>query len=339
MRAIKRAGIALLSVLLLSLSFTSCKQQGQEGQGFKRLQADPVKVKIHRYEQALFQLDANALQKGLPGLQPDFSFFLGENYLAPENLSRLNGYVSDTLIRSLYQATQIAYPQLDSLETSLGVALANYQQAFPAKKLPKVYTYVSGLDYENPVRAVDSVLLVALDMYLGQSSRFYQQLGIPAYKTLGLERTNIAADCMKQLAFPLIRDSKRDKTLLDWMVMQGKVLYFLDATLPEGQDAYKITYKPEQIKWCYENEKLIWSFLISQKLLFRTDRQYVQDFIADAPFTKGFSKESPGRIGVWTGWQIVRAYMAKNEGVSLQQLFDNEDSQKILKDSGYKPGK
>jgi uncharacterized protein YjaZ len=61
-------------------------------------------------------------------------------------------------------------------------------------------------------------------------------------------------------------------------------------------------------------------------------------FMVDGPFTSSFSQESPARTGAWLGWQIVKAYMKKNN-VSLKQLLDNVDSQEILEKSGYKPGK
>jgi hypothetical protein len=328
----------LVSLVLMSAILLSCGDPKQEKFTEKDKIAS-VGLGIHRYEQALFPLDPQTLETSLPALSKEYSFFLGDQYLEPENLARLKEYLSDSLIRSLYVSTQKAYPSLDTLENELGVALAYYQESFPGRKIPEVYTYISGLDYENPVRFVDSVLLIALDMYLGSSARYYQQLGIPAYKCLGMDREYIAGDCMKQIAFPLIRDSKRDKTLLDWMLMQGKVLYFLDLTLPGKEDALKIAYSPAQLEWCKENEAMIWSFLISKKLLYNTDKQQVQDFIADAPFTKGFPKESPGRTGVWTGWQIVRAYMKNNPKISLQELFNNEDAQQILQHSGYKPKK
>ncbi|MEI6575129.1 MAG: hypothetical protein WCO63_03030 [Bacteroidota bacterium] len=301
--------------------------------------ADPLQVHIHRYELALSKLDPAKLKEQLPSIHAEYSFFLGEQYDSPQNLGRLQAYLSDTLIKSLFLDTKAAYPRLDSTESELGAAFAYYHKAFPDEKIPRVYTYVSGLDYENPVHLADSVMLIGLDMYLGQSSRYYKQLGLPEYKCLSLGKNYIAADCMSQLAYRLIRDSKRDKTLLDWMILQGKVMYFLDATLLAGKDAFKISYKPDQLEWCKKNEALIWSFFISQKLLFSTDKKNVQDFISEAPFTKGFPKESPGRIGVWVGWQIVRAYMENNSGLSLKQLLEDENSQQILKLSGYKPEK
>ena len=47
--------------------------------------------------------------------------------------------------------------------------------------------------------------------------------------------------------------------------------------------------------------------------------------------------ESPGRVGVWIGWQIVRSYM-KNNNVTLQELFA-KDAKEIFDNSKYKPKK
>ena len=50
-------------------------------------------------------------------------------------------------------------------------------------------------------------------------------------------------------------------------------------------------------------------------------------------------QQAPGRIGAWVGWQIVRAYMQENPAVTLAQLLAEEDAQKILNGSKYKPRK
>jgi uncharacterized protein YjaZ len=75
-------------------------------------------------------------------------------------------------------------------------------------------------------------------------------------------------------------------------------------------------------------------------LLFSTDQELNRRFIDKAPFSKFYlenDSETPGSIGVWFGWQIVRAFMEKN-AISLQEMLgtDNED---IFKRSKYKPTK
>jgi uncharacterized protein YjaZ len=59
-----------------------------------------------------------------------------------------------------------------------------------------------------------------------------------------------------------------------------------------------------------------------------------------APYSKFYTEDdakSPGRVGQYIGWQIVRSFMKKNE-VSLQKLI-HLDEEEIFKKSGYKPKK
>ena len=57
----------------------------------------------------------------------------------------------------------------------------------------------------------------------------------------------------------------------------------------------------------------------------------------DAPFTAPVSQDSPGRLGTWLGWQIVDSYMKKNQNIGLKNLMDENNYQKILEESGFKP--
>jgi uncharacterized protein YjaZ len=124
------------------------------------------------------------------------------------------------------------------------------------------------------------------------------------------------------------------------MIYAGKELYIKDLLLPEYSDADKMGYKPEQITWCQENESYMWRYFIEKKLLYDTDQKLIPRFINPAPFSKFYleiDNESPGRVGSWIGWQIVRSFMENNE-VSLEQLLQM-DAKEIFERSKYKPKK
>ena len=57
----------------------------------------------------------------------------------------------------------------------------------------------------------------------------------------------------------------------------------------------------------------------------------------DGPFTAEITQDSPGRLGLWVGWRIVESYMRNNKGVTLHELINENDAQKILEQSFYKP--
>ena len=105
----------------------------------------------------------------------------------------------------------------------------------------------------------------------------------------------------------------------------------------DGPDSLKIGFRKEQLNWCMAHESEMWNYLIEKKMLFSGDRMGQVRFINPAPFTAPFGQKSPGRTGVWLGWQIVKSYMKKNSKVSLKALMENNDYHKILNDSGYSP--
>jgi hypothetical protein len=131
---------------------------------------------------------------------------------------------------------------------------------------------------------------------------------------------------------------EQGETFLDRMILNGKILYFLDAMLPFEEDEIKISYTNEQLDWCHSHEANLWQFFIENELLYETEITLINKFFNDGPFTRGF-EGSPARLGSWMGWQIVRAYMNQNPEISLQQLLDETNSQKILSGSDYKPKK
>jgi uncharacterized protein YjaZ len=122
------------------------------------------------------------------------------------------------------------------------------------------------------------------------------------------------------------------------MINSGKELYLKDILLPNYSDAERIGYTEKQVKWCQENESYMWEYFVSNKLLYSTESKLPNRFINLAPFSKFYleiDNETPGRVGQWVGWQIVRSYMQNNE-VSVVQLL-KADPTDIFEKSKYKP--
>jgi uncharacterized protein YjaZ len=84
----------------------------------------------------------------------------------------------------------------------------------------------------------------------------------------------------------------------------------------------------------------MWRYFIEKELLYSDDQKLIPRFINMAPFSKFYleiDNDTPGRVGAWIGWQIVRSYMENNK-VSLQQLL-NSNAKEIFEKSKYKPKK
>ena len=179
--------------------------------------------------------------------------------------------------------------------------------------------------------------LISLDTYLGKDHRFYEVFD--SYLLNDFEPMQITSDVAESFItsqLPMVKD----RQFLAQMIYYGKIMYAKDLLIPNESDAVKIGYTPEQITWCEENEPQMWMYFIENKLLFDSNSKLYGRFLQKAPFSKFYldlDAESPGRVGVWIGWQIVRSYM-KNNNVTLQELFAT-NANEIFDNSKYKPKK
>ena len=329
----------VLLFLVIAFSCNKCNEEKSRVTKVELPKEDTFTVRIHRYEKALFDVDIKDLQNGLKKIKPEYCIFLDGNIDDARNLNKMKKYLTKPEVMELYANCMTEFPDVKDLETKFTKAFRYLKYYFPDKKIPKVYTYVSDLDYEQQIQFVDSVIIISLDMYLGETNKYYKMIDQPLYVQKRFRKDFILPDCVREIAKTMIDNSKENKKFIDYIVYEGKVLYFMDALLPDTPDSLKMYYTPAQMDWCVKNEKNIWSFIIDKKLLYSTDASLISKLFIDGPFTAVFSKQSPPKTGIWIGWQIVRSYMNKNPKISLKELFANQDAQDILTRSKYKPKK
>lgn len=294
-------------------------------------------VKIHRYAKALFSIDTSNLQAELKKLQPQFPVFLDGDLDDSYSLNSMRGFITDTFLIRVQHDVETVYPNLSSIENELNKAFKYYKYYYPNARLPEVFTYVSGFDYEHKIQVYNQNLLIALDMYLGEDYPNYKQLGLAHYVFKKFSQEYLIKDCVHELASSYIDHRKVQSALLDLMITEGKKLWFTHALIPEMDAGILFGYTEEQLLWVKNNEAMVWAFIIENEMLYSTDPIARQKFIIDAPFTSFFGNESPARLGSWIGYQIVNSFMQTNNNTSFPELMNNYEFQKILKRSGFKP--
>ena len=187
-------GVKYLFLFIVLLS-ASCLHYGD------KREADIGKIKINdvkiaRYEQALFNIDKSLMKAELKKLQPQFPMFLDGDLNDSANLNRIYDYISDTMLASVYNDCKYKFPDLTDIEAKLTKTFRYVKCYYPEKKLPDVFTYVSGFDYEYPVQYFDNHLLIAIDMYLGADYLRYKKLGLANYILRRFSKEYIVRDCM-----------------------------------------------------------------------------------------------------------------------------------------------
>ena len=296
-------------------------------------------VEIHRYDKALFSIPPDDLEYGLEQIKHSYPFFLNTDLSDSGKINNLKEYLNNIRTIEFYNASLEQFHDLNGLEQELTDAFRHLRYYYPDAPLPRVYTYISGGEYDHPVQYVDSVLLIALDTYLGSGFKPYAADGLPLYRIQRMEPSYILPGCIKALTESYYPFRYPGNTLLDQILDAGKRIYFLDAMIPAYPDRFKIAYTKSQMDWIIANEAQVWAAIIENQLLFSSQGSTIRTFLADGPFTADFSPESPPRMGEYLGWQIVKAYMEQNPDVTLEELFPEADSQKILSESKYKPRK
>ncbi|MDR1345588.1 MAG: hypothetical protein LBK03_02660 [Bacteroidales bacterium] len=295
---------------------------------------------IHRYEKALFELNRDSLATGIERLSHIYpSQLIAENvWQNPQMLARLRAYLDDGVITEIYQATVQKYPDLNFLHDELTEAFGYYLHYFPEAWLPAVFTMVPGLDFEMPsVFGFDSSLFIQLDHYLGADFKMYAQSGMPKYVMARCDRKYMAIDCFeKSLVYSYLPEETR-VSLLENMLHEGKKLYFTELMFPSRLPADIIGYSEAQWAWAEANQSEVWRYIIEKDLLFSKDDKVARNFCEDAPFTKPFNSDAPGRMGAFIGWQIIRKYMENHPEIGLAEMMRSVQYQEMLTKSKYKP--
>ncbi|OAD45284.1 gliding motility lipoprotein GldB [Polaribacter atrinae] len=313
-------------ILMVLCVFFSCSDK-------KNTQIDVSTVNIDftvkRYEVDFYNTTVNTL----PDLKNKYPYLFPKSFSDSLAISK----IANKDEQELFLETQKLYSDISPLEselTSLFKHVKYYNKNF---KAPNLVTMISNIDYNSRVIYADSLLFVSLDVYLGKTHRFYADY--PKY----IKENNTKKSIIVDVANSMIEKqlvSLPNRSFLSKMIHEGKKLYLLDMYLPAVSDQLKIGYPKEKIDWAIENEENIWKYFIEKKLLFSTETPLNKRFLDNAPFSKFYlqnDNDSPGRIGVWLGWQIVKSFMQNND-VSLQELL-MIDFEELFQKSNYKPKK
>ena len=225
------------------------------------------------------------------------------------------------------------FQQSETLKNDWTIAFKRVKRVYPDFVPPKIDLLVSGL-YRD-VYFTDSLWMVSLDYFLGPRAR-YVPLELPVYLRRRYAPAYVVPVSLLHLSRQFVSVKKEDNTLLADMISVGKSCYFVSKMLPCAADTLLIGYTQEELKRVRRHAHIIWANFVQSEWLYETSPMIKNKFIGERPHVPEIGPNCPGRIGVWLGWEIVKAY-AKHTRATLPELMKEIDSQKILRKSQYKP--
>jgi len=335
--------------LIWSIALIAIAVSGCGGKKIPDVSGVTVELQLQRFDQDFFTLDTNRIDESLQKLHAKYPGFLRDfiyNILAlppqPDSTDAVQRSITSFLhsYQPLKDSSDKLFSNMGDIYSQVKRGLQLVKYYFPGYKLPdRLITFIGPMDsYGNIL--TPNALAVGLQLYMGSNYSLYQSTAgqelYPAYISRRFKKEYIQVNCMKTIVDDMFPDNSAGRPLIEQMVQAGKRLYMLDQFMPEAEDTLKTGYTQKQLEGCYKNEESIWSYLVQNDLLFVSDPSVVKDYMNDAPKTQAFGDESPGFIGQFVGWQIVKKWMGKNENVGLKELM--ETSPKTIFDQAkYKP--
>lgn len=289
-------------------------------------------VKIIRYEQALFEKRLD--KKRIIDLQREFPLFMGDTPLDSVQVKQLQAYVKDPLLNDLYKRSKEIFSNLHKEEKELALSFRYLRKYYSKCTLPQVYTYLSGV--HDDIFYQDQVLMISIDQYLGSGFEIYQQLGIPRYKQYYKTKDYLSKDVLMTMAKKFVPPIPSDAKLLEQMLYEGKLLYFIKSMMPNVCDEVLFAQTKNHLDWLVNHEVDLWRYYIENELLFKADHLVSNKFINDAPFTAVLGDDSAPKTGIWLGYRIISSFVEHTE-MGLVEMLNISSAQQILQKSKYKP--
>lgn len=339
-----------LAALLLPILFFACSEKDNSPD----VSHIKMEIPLERFDKDFFSLDTVAIENGLRDLEvkyPSMYPIFMNNILGLEDSLR-----KEEVIRFIRQNQFIADAAGKEFENTAALK-KEFEQAFRYVKYyftgynpPKLITIVGPPDAlaqtlsgeQTPNFIGPDFLGLSLQFYLGKDFSLYQDKFFisniaPEYRSRRFDKKYLVADAMKLIVDDINADKSQGKGLIEQMIEKGKQWWVLDKFLPQTPDSIKTGYTKQQLAWCETNEGLIWNQIITtEKDLYTKDPVTLQNYLGEAPFTQSMSPASPGNIGHWVGWQIVKKFADKNSSMSIPEVLKT-DAKKIFEIAKYKP--
>jgi hypothetical protein len=294
-------------------------------------------------------LDSNNIVPGLYRLSKQYPYFTGDfigNILGAGPLSdtsRLAFLAARQFLVSylpVKDSLEQKYQRMDWLEKELTKGFRFVKYYFPGYHLPQnVVAYIGPFD--GPGVAITSyALAIGLQSYAGRNFSFYlsgkgQDL-YPIYISRRFEPEYINANCLSALAQDIFPDSSENRPLIDQMIIKGRYWWLAEKLLPEAPDSIRTGYTQSQLNWCASNEASVWNFFLQNTDLYTVDPDIIKNYIGEGPKTLAMPDASPGNIGAWVGWQIVKKYTGDHSDLTPEQVM-RTPVREIFGNSKYKP--
>lgn len=231
----------------------------------------------------------------------------------------ISSILKNSHFNKLYNDVIQEFPTMEKEETLLSKASDRYSKIFKNSYIPQIYTHVSPFGYS--VITSDSLISVSLDNYLGSDYEGYEGV-FYKYQLPKKERKMIVPDIFRGWLYA--KYPHNTENLIDGMIYEGAVIYAIETILDDYDVSDILAYDKKKIKWCEDNESLIWDAIIKSNHLYSDDPFIYSKYINEAPYCTALNGDVPAEIGKWIGYKIVSNYISDKGIKHIHEFLNGE---------------
>lgn len=339
-----------ICIFLLPAIFSACNSK-EKAPDVSHIKVD---LQIERFEQDFFAIDTanidpylDALDQKYPNFFQDYLFRILAIEPNPDSVRKyVKQFIRDYSV--VKDSAGNLFGDMKPIEAQIEQGLRYVKYYFPDYKAPtQLITFIGPFDAFSKVGAYATGDIITYDaigaglqLHMGKDYSFYKTEAArqlyPAYASRRFEKEYIPVNAMYNIIDDMYPPKYQGLPLIEQMIEAGKRVYALDHLLPEVADTLKTGYTQKQLNGAYNNEQNIWSFFLSNDLIYTSDPNIAKDYMNDGPNTPALGAGSPGFIGQFVGWQIIKKWMRKNDKKDLDELMKTPAKQ-IFEEAKYKP--
>lgn len=251
---------------------------------------------------------------------------------------------SDTVLELWSRSLPVAVftPDVDSVfadTDTLAAAIGNIVGRAAARGIVLPQRRYAAIVYgrRETVLFVDSVMLIALNHYLGQEYDGYTHW--PVYMRFTKAPQFMPYDVAEALVateYPF--EGGDNATALQRMLYEGALTAAkLELVGDDAEPMLALGYRAEQYRFLTDEEAALWRTAVGHRLIFDTSAATVSQLVDPTPATRILDERAPGRAGRFLGWRIVESYRRAHPEATLPFLLSPEFymSPDVLGESGY----
>lgn len=221
-------------------------------------------------------------------------------------------------VRVFQPAVDSVYASTAGIEAMIGGVTARAARELP--ELPELRYATVTWGSMRPMVRVDSVMLIALNHYLGSDYPGYTSF--EAYRRRDKTPAAMPYDLAASLAatqYPMTMTEPA--TLLNWMLYEGALVEVRMRLVPEANLAMAIGVDEAQLDILEANTKDIWREMAAMRLIYDTDPLTIDRYLGASPSTPLLQGRAPGRTGRYIGYRIVKAWLSRYPDTPLTNLL------------------